>query len=112
MQGMNTRTAKFSIGQLVKHRSFPLRGVVIDVDSEFSHGDNWWQAIPEAERPARDQPFYHVLAEGLDDVQAAYISEQNLEPDADGAPVSNPAAARVFSGFADGRYRLRTSMLH
>lgn len=109
---MNTRTAKFSIGQLVRHRSFPLRGVVVDVDGEFGHGDAWWNSIPEHERPARDQPFYHVLAEGLEDVQTAYVSEENLVEDTEGAPISNPAAARVFSGFAEGRYRMKTSLMH
>lgn len=104
---MNTRTAKFAIGQLVRHRNFPIRGVVIDVDAEFGHGEAWWSAIPEDERPERDQPFYRVLAEGLEDDQAAYVSEQNLLADASGEPIRNAEADRVFAGFKDGRYRVR-----
>lgn len=109
---MNARIAKFAIGQLVRHRSFPIRGVVVDVDPEFGHGEAWWQAIPEAERPARDQPFYHVLAEGLDEVEAAYVSEQNLLPDLSGQPISHPAADQMFAGFVEGRYRMRRRALH
>lgn len=109
---MNTRTAKFAIGQLVRHRSFPLRGVVVDVDPEFSHGDSWWNAIPEEDRPARDQPFYHVLAEGLEDTQAAYVSEQSLMEDDSGEPISHPETTRVFSGFDHGRYRVRSRAMH
>lgn len=109
---MNTRTAKFAIGQLVRHRTFPIRGVVVDVDPEFGHGDAWWDAMPEDERPARNQPFYHVLAEGLDDDQAAYVSEQNLLADASGEPIRNHEAERHFAGFKDGRYRVRPRTLN
>lgn len=109
---MNTRTAKFAIGQLVRHRTFPIRGVVVDVDPEFGHGDAWWDAIPEDERPPRDQPFYHVLPEGLDEDRAAYVSEANLLADQSSEPIQNPEANRVFAGFKDGRYRMRPRTLN
>ena len=41
------REAKFAIGQVVKHRHFPFRGVVFDVDPEFSNTEEWLTAIPE-----------------------------------------------------------------
>ena len=109
---MNTRTAKFSIGQLVRHRTFPIRGVIVDVDPEFGHGDAWWSAMPEDERPERNQPFYHVIAEGMDDERAAYVSEQNLLADGSGEPIRNPEADRHFAGFKDGRYRVRPLALN
>ena len=109
---MNTRTAKFSIGQLVRHRTFPIRGVIVDVDAEFGHGDAWWTAMPEDERPDRDQPFYHVIAEGLEDDHSAYVSEQNLLEDRSGEPIRNPEADRHFAGFKDGRYRIRPRELN
>lgn len=109
---MNTRTAKFAIGQLVRHRTFPIRGVVVDVDPEFGHGDALWMAMAADERPERDQPFYHVLAEGLEDDHAAYVSEQNLLEDRSGEPIRNPEADRHFAGFKDGRYRVRSRLLN
>ena len=56
-------TAKFSIGQVVRHKLFPFRGVVFDVDPEFSNTEEWLDAIPEPVRPDRKQPFYHLFAE-------------------------------------------------
>ena len=109
---MNTRTAKFAIGQVVRHRSYPLRGVIVDVDPEFGHGDAWWDALPVENRPERRQPYYHVIAEGMDDDRAAYVSEQNLMADASGDPVSHPEASRQFAGFHDGRYRVRRNVLN
>ena len=57
------REAKFSIGQVVRHRFYPFRGVVFDVDPTFSNTEEWWQSIPENVRPRKDQPYYHLLAE-------------------------------------------------
>ena len=50
------RTAKFRIGEAVKHRFYPFRGVIYDVDPTFDHTDEWWESIPEDKRPAKDQP--------------------------------------------------------
>ena len=55
--------AKYSLGQVVRHRKHPFRGVVFDVDPRFSNTEEWYEAIPEESRPAKDQPFYHLLAE-------------------------------------------------
>lgn len=109
---MKTRTAKFAIGQVVRHRGMPLRGVVVDVDPEFGHGDAWWDALPVEDRPERRQPFYHVIAEGLDGDRAAYVSEQNLIADSTGEPISHPEASRQFAGFYDGRYQLRRNTMN
>ena len=54
--------AKYHLGQIVRHRKHPFRGVVFDVDAMFSNSDEWYEAIPEEARPAKDQPFYHLLA--------------------------------------------------
>ncbi|MCK5910173.1 MAG: heat shock protein HspQ, partial [Caulobacter sp.] len=78
---MNSRLAKFAIGQVVRHRIFPFRGVVFDVDPVFANTEEWWQSIPEDIRPTKDQPFYHLLAENEDNSYVAYVSEQNLLPD-------------------------------
>ncbi len=101
------RTAKFSIGQVVRHRLHPFRGVVFDVDPIFSNTQEWWESIPEGSRPAKDQPFYHLLAENADSEYVAYVSEQNLVADDTGEPVRHPQVDEMFLIAEDGHYRAR-----
>ncbi len=109
---MNSRLAKFALGQVVRHKLFPFRGVVFDVDAEFANGDEWWLAIPEEVRPPKDQPFYHLLAESDQGPYVAYVSEQNLAPDESGEPVDNPEAEVVFAGFDHGHYLARSRLFN
>jgi len=104
---MTIRTAKFQIGQIVRHRFYPFRGVIYDVDPVFANTEEWWLAIPEDMRPRKDQPFYHLFAENAQTTYIAYVSEQNLLLDEDPAPVSHPDVPEVFARMADGRYVLR-----
>jgi heat shock protein HspQ len=104
--------AKFSIGQVVRHKLFPFRGVVFDVDPEFSNTEEWLTAIPEPVRPDRKQPFYHLFAENSDSHYVAYVSEQNLVPDETGEPVDHPQIELLFDETDDGRYRLRPESLN
>ena len=91
-----TRTAKFAIGQVVRHRLFPFRGVVFDVDPIFSNTEEWWLAIPEDIRPAKDQPYYHLFAENAESEYIAYVSEQNLLVDESAEPLRHPRIAEFF----------------
>lgn len=109
---MNLRVAKFAIGDLVRHRFFPFRGVVFDVDPEFANTQAWYDAIPETLRPDKDQPFYHLLAESDEDSYVAYVSEGNLLPDDSGRPLGHPAIAQMFAGFCEGHYLLRPHSGH
>ena len=104
---MNTRSAKFAIGQVVKHRHFPFRGVIFDVDPRFANTEEWYDAIPEEARPSKEQPFYHLLAENDQSYYVAYVSEQNLLPDETGEPVGHPDLPDLFGDFEDGRYPLQ-----
>ena len=107
-------TAKFSIGQVVKHRLFPFRGVIYDVDPVFDNSEEWWLAIPEDIRPAKEQPYYHLLAENDETEYMAYVSEQNLLPDITGNPVRHPQVFDYFDRFDQklGAYRLRGGQPH
>lgn len=109
---MTERSAKFQIGQVVRHRHFEFRGVVFDVDPEFANTEEWYQEIPEDIRPKKDQPFYHLLAENDESAYVAYVSEQNLLPDDTGQPVGHPQASLIFEGFDEGQYRLRHGIGH
>ncbi|MEP4767938.1 MAG: heat shock protein HspQ [Roseibium sp.] len=106
------RTAKFKIGQVVKHRIYPFRGVIFDVDPTFNNSEEWWDAIPEDVRPVRDQPFYHLFAENEETEYVAYVSEQNLVPDMTGDPVRHPQVEEVFEKQTDGSYLPRSVEIH
>lgn len=106
---MVSRTAKFSMGQVVRHRFFDFRGVIFDVDPVFDNTEEWYQAIPEEVRPRKDQPFYHLLAENADGPYIAYVSEQNLLIDETGKPVGHPLVGEMFNELTDGRYALPKS---
>lgn len=105
------KTAKFKIGQVVRHRVFPFRGVIFDVDPEFSNTEEWYEAIPAAVRPVREQPFYHLLAENEETEYVAYVSEQNLVDDDSGEPVRHPQLRELFEITSDG-YRLKNPVRH
>ena len=112
MSESKTRTAKFQIGQVVKHRVFPFRGVIFDIDPEFNNTEEWWLSIPAEVRPHKDQPFYHLFAENSDTEYVAYVSEQNLLPDTSEKPVRHPQVAEVFERDDSGAYHRRNSRLN
>ncbi len=104
---MEKLIAKFGIGQVVRHRVFPFRGVIFDVDPQFANTDAWWEAIPEGIRPRKDQPFYHLLAENDENHYMAYVSEQNLLLDMTGEPVEHPSVEEMFEDFDGNAYARR-----
>ena len=106
------KTAKFAIGQVVRHRLFPFRGVVFDVDPQFSNTEEWYESIPKEVRPRKDQPFYHLLAENSDTEYIAYVSEQNLLEDDTGEPVRHPQLRELFDRTADGHYSPKVLARH
>ena len=105
-------TAKFALGQVVKHRLYPFRGVIFDVDPEFANTEEWWQSIPEEVRPRKDQPYYHLLAENAETTYTAYVSEQNLLPDDSGKPVGHPKVKSMFGDFGGDCYEIRKDIAH
>lgn len=106
------RSAKFQIGQVVKHRLYPFRGVIFDVDPTFANSEEWLAAIPENLRPKRDQPFYYLLAENAESYYEAYVSEQNLLTDDSGKPIGHPQLAEYFDKLKDGQYSLKSGSSH
>jgi heat shock protein HspQ len=104
--------ARFSIGDVLRHRLFDFRGVVFDIDPVFANSEEWYEAIPEEIRPDKGQPFYHLLAENGEASYVAYVSQQNLVADESDEPVDHPAIAGLFDAFAQGRYRLKREHRH
>src|SRR6202008_3558317 len=103
--------AKFRVGQVVRHRVHPFRGVIFDIDPIFANSEEWWLAIPAEQRPLKEQPFYHLLAENAETEYVAYVSEQNLLPDVSGVPIRHPQVAEVFERDGNGTYRPRNAQL-
>ena len=106
------RNARYQIGQVVRHRLYPFRGVVFDIDPIFANTEEWYQAIPVEIRPRKDQPFYHLFAENAETEYVAYVSEQNLLPDESGEPVRHPQVKEVFERAKDGSYRPREQRMN
>ena len=111
-QKIDIPLARFAIGDVVRHKIFDFRGVVFDVDPAFANSEEWYDAIPEAMRPSKDQPFYHLLAENAESTYVAYVSQQNLVPDDTDEPVDHPAIETMFDRLEGGRYHLRPEHRH
>ncbi len=104
--------ARFGIGEVVRHRVFDFRGVIYDIDPVFANSEEWYASIPEEVRPAKDQPFYHLLAENSENSYVAYVSQQNLLPDDEQGPVDHPAIPGMFNDFEGGRYTVKRQHTH
>ena len=104
--------ARFAIGDIVRHRKHDFRGVIFDIDPVYANSEEWYEQIPEGQRPERDQPFYHLLAENEESSYVAYVSQQNLVVDTEGEPIDHPQVHTLFEKFRAGRYFLRRSLTH
>ncbi|MES9970593.1 MAG: heat shock protein HspQ [Candidatus Thiodiazotropha sp.] len=98
---LETTTAKFGVGELVYHRLFEYRGVIVDVDARFMLSDEWYDQVARS-RPPKDQPWYRVLVHSSND--ETYVAERNLTPDINIEPVEHPLIKEFFHDFVDGRY--------
>ena len=104
--------ARFAIGDVVRDKLYDFRGVIFDIDPVFANSEEWYQAIPAESRPAREQPYYHLLAENGDSSYVAYVSQQNLLADGAGGPVDHPSLQQLFEDFNGERYQLRRGLTH
>jgi heat shock protein HspQ len=100
----------FNIGDIVKHRIYPFRGVIVDVDPEFSNTEEWYQSIPAEIRPSRKQPYYHLMAENTETFYTAYVSQQNLVGDGENGPLEHPDLEEIFNGIDEGKYLLKNEV--
>ncbi len=99
--GTTSTNVRFSVGDLIHHRLFDYRGVVVDIDAVFMGSEEWYQQVARS-RPPKDEPWYHVLVDGSS--QTTYVAERNLEPDQLLTPIDHPLITEHFTRFADGRY--------
>ncbi len=107
-----SKSPMFNIGQVVRHRYFPFRGVIFDVDPEFANSEEWWESIPAEIRPEKEQPYYHLFAENEESSYEAYVSQQNLVPDVTDEPINHPDVEELFCDLKNGRYQLKAFPKH
>jgi len=93
--------AEFSIGDLVHHKLFDYRGVIVDIDPQFQLTEEWYEMVARS-RPPKDRPWYHVLVHEA--TNSTYVAEQNLEPDPSGEKINHPMITHFFSRLINGRY--------
>lgn len=92
--------ARFAPGDLVRHRRYGYRGVVVEFDTECTAPESWYEA--NQTQPRRDQPWYHVL---VDQSHAmTYAAQDSLAPDDSAAEIDHPLLAEFFEAFQAGRY--------
>jgi heat shock protein HspQ len=96
-----TVESRFSVGDLVHHKLFDYRGVIVDVDPRMMLSDEWYESVARS-RPPRDKPWYRVLVH--DAMHETYVAERNLEADDSNEPIHHPLVDAFFSDFSDGRY--------
>ncbi len=104
---MTTHLASFNIGQIIHHRNFNYRGVIVDVDPSFQGSDEWYEENANS-HPPKDAPWYHVLVD--DESVVTYVAERNLEDDDEGAPIEHPMVEDIFSGYDAGKYNLNVTL--
>ena len=94
-------STRFSVGDLIHHRLFDYRGVIVDVDPTFQATEDWYEAVARS-RPPKDKPWYHILVH--DAAHTTYVAERNLEPDVSTDPIAHPMVEQFFSRFENGKY--------
>lgn len=97
-------TPRFGIGELIHHKRFNYRGVIVDVDPVFQGTEEWYEHMARS-RPPKDQPWYHVLVDGAN--HSTYVAERHLEHDDNGDQIQHPALGEFFRAFVGGRYLRR-----
>jgi ApaG protein len=90
----------FARGEIVQHKLYGYRGVIVDFDMSFTADENWYKTNPA--RPDKNRPWYHVLVDGTDKV--TYVAEQNLDSCETKEPIKHPLIGQFFSAFQTKQY--------
>ncbi|MGN7612663.1 heat shock protein HspQ [Magnetococcales bacterium HHB-1] len=95
----------FFIGQVVQHRLYNYRGVIVDVDPFFQQSEQWYDEVAQS-RPQKDQPWYHILVDQTE--KETYVAEENLLADHWKEPIEHSLVQHFFDTFSDGIYFCRS----
>ena len=94
------REPLFQVGQIVEHRRYGYRGVIVALDGECLADESWYQN--NQTQPDRKQPWYHVLVDCS--THTTYAAQENLASAGDRSPVQHPLMDAFFLGYSDGRH--------
>jgi len=97
---MNTEKVLYKPGQLVRHKRYGYRGVVVSIDPECIAPEEWYQS--NLTQPDRRQPWYHVLVSESE--QITYPAQSSLIPDESFQPINHPLIGHFFDRFEEGHY--------
>lgn len=92
---------RFHSGQVILHRKYGYRGVIVSVDETFAGSDEWYDRVALS-RPAKDKPWYHVLVD--DSTCETYVAERHLMRDPSEAPIEHPLIGVFWDEFESGQY--------
>ena len=98
---------QFYVGQIIKHLKVGYRGVIFEVDAEFSLSEEWYEQVARS-RPPKDQPWYHVLVDGA--THTTYVAERHLAASEDLSQINHPALGQAFRSFDGKRYQPRRTL--
>jgi len=86
---------KFQTGDIITHKRYGYRGVIVHIDPTFGGEENWYLSYQT--QPSKEQPWHFVLVDG--NQQVTYMAEENLNRDHSANPVVHPMLNLFFSGF-------------
>ena len=96
-----TSRMRFEPGQVVRHRRYGYRGVVVDADPTCQADEAWYQN--NRSQPERNQPWYHVLVDNA--THRTYVAECNLTASRNISAINNPLLELYFDHHNQGVYR-------
>ncbi len=98
---MSTERSQFRSGQIIVHKRYGYRGVIVSVDDTFEGSDDWYEAVALS-RPSKDRPWYHVLVD--ESAYETYVAEAHLMSDVSDEPIDHPLVEVFWDDFEDGQY--------
>ncbi|MEH6344291.1 MAG: heat shock protein HspQ [Bermanella sp.] len=97
----NIFKVKFSVGELIHHKLFKYRGVIVDIDVNFQGSEDWYETVAKS-RPPKNKPWYHVLVH--DSQHTTYVAQRNLQADENEDPIVHPLLNQYFCRMENGKY--------
>lgn len=100
------KTAHFSIGQIIYHRTLHFRGVIIDIDFYFLSYQN--ECKPSKIHNEHSSLWYHILIDNTP--FQIYAPESDIRPSASTNAIIHPAIEFYFLPFKSGIYQSKILM--
>ena len=111
MEMSTVRSARFQIGQVVRHKGLSVCGVIFDVDRPSAIPRSGTAPFPRMSDPTRISRST-TCSRRTPTPYIAYVSEQNLVPDASDEPLRHPQVAELFEDLKNGIFRFRFLQEH